>query len=142
MSARRKRTVRRKVRAKPGSARLHWKKPRKIRTARGLVDPYFGWASATKFAYYGKRRWMPAIIELDGLTVGQFKRKLQTRGAKNVLRLPPTRARKAFESSTFFPGFVTEDFIPALRRDAILRGMIKRFELSRGTGPTPRGGSR
>ena len=111
---------------------LRWEKPRKIDSAAALVDPYFDWASATRFAYYGKRDWLPVLLELNGLTVDQFRARKVVRslGSRNLFHLSPLAA----ESATFCAAFVRENFVQALTDEAVLGGMIRRFELSRGAG--------
>ena len=110
-----------------------WEKPRRIRAAAGLVDPYFDWASATNFAYYGQREWLPVLLELNGLTVDQFRarRVVRALGSRNVFHL----SQLAAESATFCAAFVRADFVRTFTDEAVLGGLIKRFELSRGTGP-------
>lgn len=112
---------------------LRWGKPRRIDAAAGLVDPYFDWSSATKFAYYGKREWLPVLLELNGLTVDQFRarRVVRSLGSRNLFHLSPLAA----ESAMFCAAFVRENFVQALTDETVLGGMIKRFELSRGAGP-------
>lgn len=144
MRTRRTKRLRARARTRLGSANVHWEKPQKIRTAQGIVGPYFEWASATKFAYYGEREWLPILLELNGLTVGEFRtsKVVRTLRSQNVIRLSPFLAREnaIAESASFCAAFVQEGFVSSVTRNAALRGMIKRFELSRGTGPLPREG--
>jgi hypothetical protein len=122
--------------------KLHWGKPRKIKAAGSIVDPYFEWASATNFVYYGKHEWLPILLELDGLTVGEFSanKVVRTLRSKNVFHLSPLlEGDEISKSGSFCTAFVKPGFVSSLLRDAAFRNMIRRFELSRGMGLSPRG---
>jgi hypothetical protein len=125
------------------SARPEWEKPRKIKTAGSIADPYFEWTLATKFAYYGRPAWLPILVELN-VTVGEFRTSKVVRvlRSRNLFRLSPFVAGENAipDSAHFCPAFVQEGFVSSLTSETALGGMIKRFELSRGTGPFPRGG--
>ena len=73
--------------------------------------------------------------------MGEFSanKVVRTLRSRGVFHLSPFFAgEKAIpESARFCAAFVKEGFLSSLMRNAALRGMIKRLELSRGSGPLP-----
>jgi hypothetical protein len=67
--------------------------------------------------------WMPVLIELDGLTAGQFRANKLVRSLAAKKRVASSSPEGACDSQyvDVFYCVRHEDFVPALRRDAVLR---------------------
>jgi hypothetical protein len=103
-----------------------------------VFDPYYDWAAATKFAYYGKAVWLPVLIELHearSLDFADRVFRLQGRDWAGLLRIPPVfRAppkRLRGKQTRFLTALAKREFFARLYRGDEPSAEIKRFELSR-----------
>ncbi len=112
-----------------------------------FANPYYEWAVATDFAYYGKRAiWLPMLIELREKAAQEFARqvfdlqKLEERaqGWAAELRVPPFFAdppMRLAKPLRFISVLATRKFLARINAGEAPFELISRFELGRGTGP-------
>jgi hypothetical protein len=113
-----------------------------------LPAPYFEWARATGFAYYGKAKWLPVLIELkaDGPLndaqvfaheVFRLQGNAHDAGWAAHLQLPPffaDRPARMRRATRFIAALVRKQFLDDLYANQPPADSILRFELGRATG--------
>lgn len=112
-----------------------------------LANPYYEWAVATDFAYYGKSaQWLPMLIELHERTAQEFARqvfdlqKLEEReqGWAAEIRVPPFFANppeRLVRPLRFISVLATRKFLQRINAGEAPGQLIRRFELGRATIP-------
>lgn len=127
----------------------------RARDAGVLAQPYFEWAHATRFAYYGAAQWLPVLIELrngaqfDGtaLAFATLLARMQAEGADkpswvDQIRVPAfyaTRPARWQFPTTFVSVLATPLFLDDVYAGKAPADMIRRFELGSATRPGPLG---
>jgi hypothetical protein len=101
---------------------------------RKLYDPYYDWARSTDFAYYGKPKWVPVLIEIDKGNSKTFaaaaKRESWGAGMRipRIYREPPSRLQKELK---FVTAMVERARLPALLDAGQTNIDAKRIEIGR-----------
>jgi hypothetical protein len=115
-----------------------WKKSE--RQAPRLFDPYYDWAVATDFRYYGAAEWMPILLEMkhpaDAVSFAGQIFKMRESGWAELVRISPLyqeKPRRLKESPHFLSAFVKREFIERLYAGSEPSDAIRRFQLGRAT---------
>jgi len=101
------------------------------------IDPYYDWALATNFAYYGKPKWLPVLLELHKPLSKQFAQHvfaMDNNGWAGLIRIPEiyrTPPARVQLPTRFLTAMVKREFLTRLYAGDDPSSQIKRFELGR-----------
>jgi hypothetical protein len=109
-----------------------WRAPR-------LFDPYYDWAVATKFRYYGKADWFPVLLEVQKqksnvLAFASAYRNTRGTGWGESVRVPPLymmQVHRLHKPTYFLTAFVKQDFIQKLYAGDVPSEHFASFQLGR-----------
>jgi hypothetical protein len=120
-----------------------WREIRIRTRAAGLrASPYYEWAAASGFVYYGATPWVPVLLGLRDTTAQQFaaralqmqKRKKHEQGWAAQVRVPvfyAVRQERLRKPTRFLAVLATKDFLRTIYDGGDPAGSIECFEIGR-----------
>jgi hypothetical protein len=119
------------------AVKSHWSASTAAGGAGRIFDPYYDWAKATNFAYYGNARWMPVLLELREPKAREFADQvfmMRERDWAALIRIPPVfrdPPRRFGRPTPFLTAMARREFLDRLDRGDDPVKQIKRFEVGR-----------
>jgi hypothetical protein len=119
------------------AVKSYWSASRSSGDAKHIFDPYYDWAKATNFAYYGSADWLPVLLELGEPKGREFAEQvfmMREQDWAALIRIPPVYRNppKRFVRPTpFLTAMVRRQFLDRLYGGDDPAKQIRRFEVGR-----------